>query len=52
MKNEFICIVHGIGMGILKEEVHKVLKSSKDILDFKLFYNNVGCTIAKINIGK
>ena len=48
MGNEIICIVHGIGSGILKDEVHSVLKNSKDVLDYNLFYNNTGCTIAKI----
>lgn len=48
MKNEIICIVHGIGNGIVKEEVHNTLRKSKDVIDFKLFYNNVGCTIVKI----
>lgn len=46
MKNEIICIIHGIGNGILKDEVHNTLKKSKDIKEYKLFYNNVGCTIA------
>lgn len=50
MKKELICIVHGIGSGIIKEEVHNTLKKSKDVIDYKLFYNNIGCTIVKINI--
>ena len=50
LKNEIIVIIHGIGTGILKEEVHKVLKSNKSVLDYKIFYNNVGTTIAKIKI--
>ena len=50
MKNEIICIVHGVGSGTIKNEVHMTLKRSKDIKEFKLFYNNVGCTIAKISI--
>lgn len=50
MKNDIICIVHGVGSGIVKNEVHDTLRKSKDIVDFKLFYNNVGCTIAKIKI--
>ena len=48
MKNEMICIVHGIGSGILKDEVHSTLRKSKDVVDFKTFYNNNGCTIVKI----
>ncbi len=50
MKNDIICIIHGVGSGALKKEVHEVLKRSKDVLDFKLFYNNSGCTIVKIEI--
>lgn len=50
MKNEIICIVHGIGSGIIKDEVHNTLKRNKDVLDYKLFYNNTGCTIVKIKV--
>lgn len=50
MKNEIICIVHGIGSGILKDEVHNTLKRNKDVIEYKLFYNNTGCTISKIRI--
>ena len=50
MKNEIICIIHGIGSGVLKNEIHSVLKKNKDVIDFKLFYNNSGCTIVKIKI--
>lgn len=50
MKKDVICIVHGVGSGTIKQEVHMTLKKSKDIVDFKLLYNNVGCTIAKIKI--
>lgn len=48
LKNDIICIVHGVGSGIVKKEVHTTLRKSKDVIDFKLFYNNTGCTIAKI----
>ena len=50
LKNDIICIVHGVGSGILKEEVHKTLKLNKNVLDYKLFYNNTGCTIVKLKI--
>lgn len=50
MKNDIICIVHGIGSGILKEEVHKTLKLSKNVLSYKLHFNNTGCTIVKLKI--
>ena len=50
MKNEIICIIHGRGTGIVKNEVHETLKKCKDVLDYKLFYNNIGSTIVKIKI--
>lgn len=50
MKNDVICIVHGIGSGIIKNEIHNTLKKHKDVLEYKLFYSNVGCTIVKIKI--
>ena len=50
MKNEIICIVHGIGSGTIKSEVHNTLKRNKNVIDYKLFYNNTGCTIVKIKI--
>ena len=52
MKNEIIAIIHGRGTGIIKNEVHDVLKKSKEVIDYKLFFNNIGCTIAKIDIRK
>ncbi|MBE6139699.1 MAG: hypothetical protein E7174_04315 [Firmicutes bacterium] len=48
MKNDIICIVHGIGSGIIKDEVHTTLKRSKDVKEYKLFFNNTGCTIVKL----
>ena len=50
MKKDIICIVHGIGSGIIKTEVHNTLKKHKNVLDYKLFFNNVGCTIVKLRI--
>ena len=50
LRNEIICIIHGVGSGILKKEVHNPLKKSKSVIDFKLFYNNSGCTIAKLKL--
>ena len=50
MKKEIICIVHGIGSGIVKNEIHRVLSKSKNVIDYKLFYNNIGCTIVKLKI--
>lgn len=50
MKNDIICIVHGIGSGVVKNEVHTTLKKNKNVFDYKLFFNNVGCTIVKLRI--
>ena len=45
LKNEKIVVVHGKGKGILKEEVRKVLKMSKYVLDFHINNYNDGCTL-------
>ena len=50
MKNDIICIVHGIGSGVIKNEIHNTLKRNKNVLEYKLFYNNTGCTIVKLKI--
>lgn len=50
MKNDIIVIVHGIGSGIVKNEVHNTLKYNKNVIEYKLFYNNTGCTIVKLKI--
>ncbi|MDO4963397.1 MAG: Smr/MutS family protein [bacterium] len=50
LKNAFVCIIHGIGSGVLKTEVHNTLRMCKYVSEYKLFYNNSGCTIVKINI--
>jgi DNA-nicking Smr family endonuclease len=50
MKNEFIVIVHGIGSGILRQATHDCLKHNRNVLEFKTYYYNNGCTIAKVKI--
>lgn len=50
MKNEIIVIIHGKGNGIIRKTVHDVLKTNKNIVEYKTFYNNNGITIAKINL--
>lgn len=50
MKNEIIAIIHGRGTGKIKEQTHRTLKHNKYVLDYKLFYNNVGTTIVKLNV--
>lgn len=48
LRNKEILIVHGIGMGIIKETIHYELSKNKDVLEYKLANNNIGCTIVKL----
>ena len=50
MKKKEIVIIHGIGSGILKKTTHEVLKKHKNVLDYKICYNNVGSTIVSLKI--
>ena len=52
MGNEIILIIHGIGEGIIRNEVVKVLSTNKKVIDFKSVNNNRGCTVVKIRIDK
>ena len=44
-----IAIVHGIGEGILKKEVHDMLKKHKNVEEYHLDNFNSGCTLVKIH---
>lgn len=48
LNNKQFIIIHGIGNGIVKDAVHQTLNKSKDVLEFKVVSNNLGCTIVKI----
>ncbi len=48
LHNEIICIIHGIGMGIVKKAVYEVLKEDKRIEKYYTDFFNPGCTIVKI----
>lgn len=45
LKYKYIRIIHGIGEGILKEEVHNVLEKNKYVTSYKLENDNPGSTI-------
>lgn len=45
---EKIIIIHGIGIGILKKEVHEVLKHDKRVEKYYINFFNVGCTIVEL----
>lgn len=43
-----VSIVHGIGSGILKKEVHNVLKKSRIVQEYGLDNFNSGCTLVRL----
>lgn len=52
LKNEFVVIIHGIGSGIIRNITKETLTKNKDVLKFKIFPYNVGCTVVQINLTK
>lgn len=50
LKNEMIVIIHGIGTGIVKKEVHEVLKVNKNVIEYKTDNFNPGCTVVRLKI--
>ena len=50
LKNEIIVIIHGIGTGIVKREVHEALRVNKNVLEYKTDNFNSGCTIVRLKI--
>ena len=45
-----IVIIHGIGTGIVKKEVHEALRVNKNVLEYKTDNFNSGCTVVKLKI--
>ncbi len=50
LKNEYIIIIHGKSTNILTEEVHKVLKSNKDVIKYYKNNWNLGETIVQLKL--
>ena len=50
LHNDMILIIHGIGSGIVKKEVHEALRINKNVLEYKTDNFNDGCTIVKLKI--
>ncbi len=48
LKSKKLCIIHGIGKGILKNTVHEVLKKDKRIKRYYIDFMNPGMTIVEI----
>ena len=52
LRNKRVVIIHGKGMGIVKEEVYKVLKNNTNVSNYKLDGFNTGVTVVDIKIKK
>lgn len=50
MKNAILVIIHGIGSGVIKKVTLDTLKQNKNVIDFKQYMYNSGCTIVQINV--
>ncbi|MBQ8234776.1 MAG: Smr/MutS family protein [Bacilli bacterium] len=50
MKNEYVEIIYGNGTGALRSVTYDLLKSRKDIIEYKSPYNNRGSVIIKIDL--
>ena len=50
LKQNIFVIVHGIGNGILYRETHEILRKNKNVIDYKTYYCNNGCTIVEIKV--
>ena len=50
LKNEMVVIIHGIGTGIVKKEVHEALRVNKNVLEYKTDNFNSGCTVVRLKI--
>ena len=48
LKYKQVLIIHGIGEGIVKDEVFKTLKNNKHVESYKLNGMNIGCTIVNL----
>ena len=48
LKNKKICIIHGIGEGILKKAVHDSLKRNKKVESYNVDVINTGSTLVKL----
>jgi len=48
LRNEYIIIIHGKSTNILTDEVHRILKSNKDVIKYYKNNWNLGETIVQI----
>lgn len=50
LKNEYIIIIHGKSTDIITNEVHRVLKNNKDVLEYRRNNWNLGETIVRLKL--
>lgn len=50
--NELILIVHGIGTGILKESIHRFLKTKREVKAYRTDIFNSGVTVIELDTKK
>ena len=48
LKNKLVVVIHGVGKGILKREIHKFLKKDKRVLKYRIDAFNPGMTIVEL----
>ncbi len=46
--NQEVAIIHGIGTGALRSEVHHLLIHHPLVEEYKMDYFNAGCTLVKL----
>ncbi len=49
LNNKLIVVIHGVGKGILKNEIHKYLRYEKKIKAYKIDIFNRGMTVIELN---
>ncbi len=50
MKNRYIVLIHGKGTGILKNEVHNILKNEKIVKKYEIDPFNLGQTVVELDL--
>lgn len=48
LRNKKIVIIHGIGYGILRDEINRLFKRDKRVKKLYLSSDNAGCTIIEL----
>lgn len=48
LRNKKIVIIHGIGCGILRDEINRCFKKDKRVKKLYLSIDNAGCTIIEL----